>query len=270
MEAQIGHMLNLDVPRSMPTKTLDVDSITKSSRNQHTSQVLYLVRDPRAVYASRKTLSWCANSSCSSIESLCDEMTRDFDSYESYVAARLLDRDVEDDKTINLTVARLKVRLIRFEDLALTPIQETKRLYKALGLSFTASVERYVRTHTGQGLSWSDPVLFDRNHSLPLSATLSSSTSLAVHKKRLARLAHLQLTREIRNPHSTRRESRQIPFAWHRSLRWNQVQQVQQACARVMQRLGYRVISENEFSSLNEENAVATLITKLPALSYDE
>ena len=300
---RVHSVWDLNIDRKVALKLNQFDSNSTKTKSERPTHVLYLVRDPRAVYASRKRLSWCLNSSCSSIQSLCGEMQTDLNVFEKFhlkdktLKADGLDREHgrQSDSSMNggsfkagaLTspsnfsrikqngaslqeeastknkssnvkhLKRIELRLIRFEDFALRPLQETKRLYEVLRLPFTKSIERYVRSHTGEGLSWSDPI-----SSSSTTSTSSHSPFLPGSRNGLtARLAKIQLTREQRNPHSTKRESPMVPFAWRHRLSWPEVEQLQNNCSHVMQQLGYRSVSRLEYEKLNDRNAVTNLLT---------
>lgn len=48
-------------------------------------KVIHLVRDPRAIWTSRRRLGWCAKTTnCSSAAVLCADMERDLDAYDSF------------------------------------------------------------------------------------------------------------------------------------------------------------------------------------------
>ncbi|XP_077557336.1 carbohydrate sulfotransferase 3-like isoform X2 [Haemaphysalis longicornis] len=96
-------------------------------------QVVHLVRDPRAVYSSRRGLRWCTdNEACDSAEALCAQMRSDLDSFEE------LAKRMQPNRTIRL----------RFEDLAADPENEAPQLFRYLGLNYTTAVSQYVKSHT--------------------------------------------------------------------------------------------------------------------------
>lgn len=92
------------------------------------TKLVYLQRDPRAIYNSRKKCQWCGHTACQNISVLCHERESDL-----------------------LTLKQLptnQVTFVRFEDLATQPLEESKRLYHELGLNYTADVEQFIKTHT--------------------------------------------------------------------------------------------------------------------------
>lgn len=95
-------------------------------------RVIHLVRDPRAMYASRRRLGWCKNhKQCGSAIALCDQMRSNLDAFGD-LGHHLPNRTYQ----------------IRYEDLTADPLNETKRLFASLGLQFTPSVYEYVVNHT--------------------------------------------------------------------------------------------------------------------------
>uniref|UniRef100_A0A6A7G6P6 Carbohydrate sulfotransferase 5-like n=1 Tax=Hirondellea gigas TaxID=1518452 RepID=A0A6A7G6P6_9CRUS len=97
-------------------------------------QIIYLVRDPRAVINSRRsTVHWCKSSTkdCASPSLLCQDM-------------------IDDIKTFKLfqEVFPGKVHLLRYEDMANDPFNKTKQMLDAIGLDFNARIEEFLLTHT--------------------------------------------------------------------------------------------------------------------------
>ncbi|KAH9371372.1 hypothetical protein HPB48_010372 [Haemaphysalis longicornis] len=96
-------------------------------------QVIHLVRDPRAIYASRRHLRWCKlDKTCGSIRTLCSQMRSDLDSFEELAGK----------------IGKARTDRLRFEDLVADHINETVRLYAKLGLEYGQSVETYLEFHT--------------------------------------------------------------------------------------------------------------------------
>ena len=92
------------------------------------TKILYLQRDPRAIYNSRKRLKWCYKKECQNISVICEERNNDL---------RAL-REVSNNQII----------VTRIEDMALNPMQESERLFNALGLQHTARMKSYLKAHT--------------------------------------------------------------------------------------------------------------------------
>lgn len=107
--------------------------IQKNPEMAPSVRVVHLVRDPRAMYASRSRLDWCRNDEhCGSAAALCSQMRSDLDAFGE------LGRHLPSNRTYQ----------IRFEDLAADPLNETRRLFTRLGLEFSPSVSEYVGNHT--------------------------------------------------------------------------------------------------------------------------
>ncbi|KAH7965662.1 hypothetical protein HPB49_009507 [Dermacentor silvarum] len=86
-------------------------------------RVVHLVRDPRAIYSSRRGLRWCTDyKPCDSAAALCSQMRSDLDAFEELTRRLQINRTYQ----------------IRFEDLAADPLNETMRLFGRLGLNFCA------------------------------------------------------------------------------------------------------------------------------------
>ncbi|KAH8029545.1 hypothetical protein HPB51_001270 [Rhipicephalus microplus] len=95
-------------------------------------KVAYLVRDPRGMISSRSVMSWCRKSAtCKNASSLCREMGEDLDAFEEL-------RELLPDATVR----------VRYEDIAMSPVTESKALFRALHLDFSAGVTDFLRTHT--------------------------------------------------------------------------------------------------------------------------
>ncbi|XP_075538541.1 carbohydrate sulfotransferase 4-like isoform X8 [Dermacentor variabilis] len=121
----------------LPERSFRTESVGSwIERNPDIAQsvrVVHLVRDPRAIYSSRRGLRWCTNyKPCDSAAALCDQMRSDLDAF------RELTRRLQINRTYQ----------IRFEDLAADPLNETMRVFGSLGLNYAPSVSKYIETHT--------------------------------------------------------------------------------------------------------------------------
>ena len=93
---------------------------------------MYLVRDPRAVMSSRNGVMWCSKDpNCRNVEHLCNDTWTDLPLMEKLTAERP-DR----------------YYFLKYEDLALKMVAESKKLFDFLGLTFTPSVEAFIESHT--------------------------------------------------------------------------------------------------------------------------
>lgn len=182
-----------------------VTTLTASFKDQ--LKVVYLVRDPRGIYSSRRGMAWCSNSTCASPATLCAEMSEDIEIFEQLKAT---DPD--------------KYFIIRYEDMALTPRQESLELFHNLELPFTPSVSRFIRTHT--------------------------STSKS--------------NRDSKNPYTTKRDSKSVAFDWRRTLKGAELAAVEVACSDVIQRLGYKVLPAKEGSENLGDNQHSGLLEEMP------
>ncbi|XP_076313608.1 carbohydrate sulfotransferase 1-like isoform X2 [Tachypleus tridentatus] len=108
--------------------------------------VLYLVRDPRGTLSSRQVLDWCKNSNCSDYRVLCTENEEDLD-----VFYRLQEENPS------------KFTLIRYEDLAVHPQEQSVMLFKRLHLHYSSEVPKFLASHTRR--SETNPYSTRRNSS---------------------------------------------------------------------------------------------------------
>lgn len=95
-------------------------------------KVVLQVRDPRAVYLSRKSFEGCNyHPHCHSIEQYCNFL-------------------VEDHGDIQHLLAQYpnRIRTLRYEDLAEHPFTETKSLFTFLNLPYTQTVTEFLKSHT--------------------------------------------------------------------------------------------------------------------------
>ena len=105
------------------------------------AHIIFLVRDPRGVMNSRgKTVQWCNSKDCYDPELVCNDMDDD------YTTALALQKQFPG-----------KVHILRYEDLSLNPMNETRRLLNEIGLDFDRSMETFIKTHTTKNLDkpWS-------------------------------------------------------------------------------------------------------------------
>lgn len=94
--------------------------------------MIYLVRDPRAIMASRAPLSWCQDDpACQDVDHLCSNMVRDLNLLES-----LKTRNPE------------RYYLLNFEEFTKDVFIETDKLFDFLGLTVTPTVKIFLDTHT--------------------------------------------------------------------------------------------------------------------------
>ena len=109
------------------------------------TKIVYLHRDPRAIYNSLKGRNWCRREGCVNISALCEERNNDL-----------------------LTLHRAqknKITVTRLEDLALNTTQESERLFNELGLQYTDNVKQFLYTHTKYSLNATNAYSTKRNSS---------------------------------------------------------------------------------------------------------
>lgn len=160
--------------------------------------VLYLVRDPRGTLKSRQNMMWCSHkTNCSDIKSLCSEMRDDIQAYRRLQA-----------------VYPTKLTLVRYEDLASDPRGYAKRLLKQVGIPYSASVRRFLQTHTNS--TWSE-----------------------ISK---------------RNPYTTIRNSKSVAYEWRQTLNLSDIVEVQNTCADVLRALDYSFIEDKTESNQTKLN----------------
>lgn len=96
-------------------------------------KIVFLVRDPRAIYQSRKHFRWCKTSSCIDYEKLCEDLTSDLEVY-----PRLVENYGD------------KITMVRFEDIALEPFEKGEALYNRVNLPYTSETIDYIYNHTNE------------------------------------------------------------------------------------------------------------------------
>ncbi|KAK4318883.1 hypothetical protein Pmani_010147 [Petrolisthes manimaculis] len=104
-------------------------------------RIIFLVRDPRGVTNSRNTtVTWCHNPDCNDPSILCSDMMDDLE------ASRDLEKEFPG-----------RVILLRYEDLALNPVNKTRELLTKLGLDFDSHMADFLASHTTKNLDkpWS-------------------------------------------------------------------------------------------------------------------
>ncbi|KAI1299263.1 Carbohydrate sulfotransferase 1 [Halotydeus destructor] len=159
-------------------------------------RVVHSRRDPRGIFNSRRTRPWCQNGTqCGSIEQMCSEIRQDLDMFQ----------------VLSSKYPRTFVS-VRFEELALDSLEQSKMLYKNIGLPWTKQVEQFINRHT--------KVKYD--------------------------------TKLTKHPYSTFRNSRTIPYAWVSQLRWPQIDFIQKQCYDVINRLGYKLITQHFYNQSDD------------------
>ena len=140
------------------------DQMSKLLSNQ--LKVVLLVRDPRGIYSSRKSLYWCKKDSCLDPSLICQEMEEDLKEFD-----RLHSQDPD------------RFTLIRYEDLSLNPEKEAVYLFQRLSLTFSKErLGQFLRSHTSLPSGHSNEKEAQDN---PYSTTRDSRTTAFEWIKRL-------------------------------------------------------------------------------------
>ena len=99
---------------------LTMDMVYKVLQKDPNVKVIYLVRDPRGIVLSRKTVKYISQIWESDLESestlVCPKMTRDYEGFEQVKSA-----------------FPERVKLVRYEDVADRPLEMVKQIYKFIG-----------------------------------------------------------------------------------------------------------------------------------------
>ncbi|KAI1303938.1 Carbohydrate sulfotransferase 1 [Halotydeus destructor] len=154
--------------------------------HNETLQIVYLYRDARGVMNSRKSRSWCSSKpACSSTVDLCTDMRLDWElfKYMKYLYPN-------------------NFHLLTFEELAMEPEMEAKRLFQLLNLTYTADVEHFIREHT-------------RGHHGNSTTTSSVETSI--------------------------RDSKDVAYKWKKELSVDEANFIEYQCADVVDEIEYQI-----------------------------
>ena len=130
-------------------------------------KVIVLVRDPRAVFNSRRSEQisiWCLQKHCSDPRVSCQDLTSDI------AAAQELQR-----------LYPGRVRLVRYEDLSVDPERTVRKLLEFLELPWHEAITHYIATHTANEMTLvHDPYGTSRNSTAAVSAWRKSLGFLSV------------------------------------------------------------------------------------------
>lgn len=94
-------------------------------------QIIFLVRDPRGVYSSRRQRKGCYHD-CKSILSICDDLKSNLDWI----------------KYMRMKYNEMNSIIVRYEDIAIDPMEETRKIFNHLNLHFNQRVIKYIKSHT--------------------------------------------------------------------------------------------------------------------------
>ncbi|CAL4181683.1 unnamed protein product, partial [Meganyctiphanes norvegica] len=129
-------------------------------------KVIYLVRDPRGVMNSRSaTVQWCKTADCNDPALLCQDMDSDLTA-----AIKLKNKYPQ------------QIYILRYEDLALNPINKTHELLDYLKFELDSNIEEFLKSHT------------TTNYDKPWSTKRESSTRVTYWSTKLSapRLKEIQ------------------------------------------------------------------------------
>lgn len=111
-------------------------------------QVIYLIRDPRAVMSSRYKLTWCYQTqNCTSPEFLCERIRSNLVALEK----------------LKNTKFKENIILLRHEDLVFNVIDVSQQLYRFLGSAMSAKIVDWIKSHTSVDDNLSNPHSTYRN-----------------------------------------------------------------------------------------------------------
>lgn len=178
-------------------------------RMARTVHVVHLIRDPRALLNSWQTLPGFtqftrrtpARKAYQLAQQLCSKSMRD---YAHGRAPAVTAPGVE---------RRATYTLVRFEDLALRPVQTARALYRSLGLELPRRLMQWVNesTHAERGRA----------------------------PAALEAVAHGDVSAVLRNPHSTLRDSHAVVFKWRRTLHPEHIKAISEGCGSFLRQFGY-------------------------------
>ena len=183
-------------------RQFNLEALTRSV-NERGGRVLYLVRDPRGILSSRKTIygknetKWKPRFENDTLK-LCSDFEKNIDFM------------VSNHKLVD-TKMRSNVLMIRYEDFAYAPKKMATKLYKYLNRSLSQNVEAYIDKNTNsntEGTIW-----------------------------------------------STKRNSSRTAEAWRSRSTIEDVLYIQKHCSRVLQMLGYTIVT-SKFQLKNTKESV--------------
>ena len=148
-------------------------------------KVVFLVRDPRAMYSSVKALY---NKSKTGWRTLCDEMLDDVKQFAKIKS-----------------IMPNKFFFLRYEDLVLDIQNESRKLMKNLGLKYSKTLDKYIKTHS----------------------------HIPDNKK------------TTENPHSLFRETQENAFKWTQYISSKEAKFMETICNDVMDKMGYEFVPSN-------------------------
>lgn len=132
-------------------------------------KIVYLMRDPRGVMASRANLSWCRpDPACGQVGNLCGDM-------------------LDDLNRINQLKKQYPNQhyLLKFEDLTANVESETEKLFQFLQIPITVPVKVFLTTHTRSGDGVTVENTRARKHDDPFSTNRQSKSVASEWRRKL-------------------------------------------------------------------------------------
>ncbi|OTF83816.1 carbohydrate sulfotransferase 3-like protein [Euroglyphus maynei] len=120
-----------NIIKTVRLRLRDIELLYDRMSKNSNLRIIYLVRDPRGIYNSRKSMEWCNTDQCQNLTNICNDIREDlndFDRLKSILNNRLL--------------------LVRYEDISANPLNETRKLFDTINIEFSQYIQRFLRTHT--------------------------------------------------------------------------------------------------------------------------
>ncbi len=201
-------------------------------------KVINLVRDPRSTFASRCKLKWVHENRNKVEKQTLDDFYNQLLSNGSYMQdIDAMCHDFQSEflfrmPALNISQYKSVYTLVRYEELAISPEKEARRLYEFAGIKMTSRVLQWIHNSTS-------------GHNV------TNSSNLA-HEKRPLKLSY-----------STTRNSMDILRTWRRELPWKIVKQIQSLCRESMQLLGYKTYQNKQDLLSDSPDSIDPLLVNL-------
>nr|XP_046918080.1 carbohydrate sulfotransferase 1-like [Dermatophagoides farinae] len=122
-----------NIIKTVRLRIRDIEPLIRKMGTANNLKIIYLVRDPRGIYNSRKSMEWCNTDQCTNLTNICNDMRQDLNDFD-----RLK-------KSSNIGNNLL---LVRYEDITSNPHNETRKLFENINVEFSQYIQRFLRTHT--------------------------------------------------------------------------------------------------------------------------
>nr|XP_039262174.1 carbohydrate sulfotransferase 3-like [Styela clava] len=191
--------------------------------------IIELVRDPRAVVNSAMKLELSAKGISRASNRLCDRLRTNFDLAEK---GNVIDTESQ---FMKIQLSHARYMRVRYEDIAIDPIEGVKEIYNNIGLELPHDVKE-----------WVDETSINPLQKIKELQTTVQNFAIPESDRIRARIKLAKLLKESNNPYGTVRNSRQIISKWRKQLSMDIIHQVQDKCKDVMDRLGYKLLHTTE------------------------